>query len=430
MRSERIDWKMLFLGMFSLTQITLIGKIGISEIIVLLAAPIVYFRNQQLFKRDGVNGFLLLCFLWLGGAIFADLFNHVTFARSARGLACPIVILGTVVYLYPILRRNPSRFKWLLLGIAISHVITIFAFQRGVAGDLASAGDTAGAIDRVVRYKLFWVNMLTTWLTLPITGWYGKTPKWLACSLLLFLSGYALIGGGGRSAFLVLFVSFILIVMVGKRQMSMLWIKKNFIVLILVLGVGGLCAKGVYKHAAKSGLMGAGELGKYEEQTKEGGGVLKLLMAGRSDFFIGVFCALREPIIGYGSHGADKYNCTEEFLNKYGNASDRKMAETIMRKGWYMDVSAHSHIVTFWAFHGIFGLIFWVYALKLVIDTLRKRMHIMPEMYGYFACVIPTLCWDIPFSPFGLRMPCCLAFVMMLIAKAVERQSSRQGRLR
>lgn len=430
MRSERIDWKMLFLGMFSLTQITLVGKIGISEIVVLLVAPFSYFKNQGLFRRDGVNGFLLLCFLWLCGAVFADLYNKVPFAYSARGLACPVVILGTVIFLYPILRRNPGCFKWLLLGIAISHVITIFAFQRGGAGDLAAAGDTAGAIDRVVRYKLFWTNMLTTWLTLPIAGWYKKTPKFLSCCLLLFLAGYALIYGGGRSAFLVLLISFILIALVGKRRQSMKWIKKNFVLFVVVMCIGGFVAKGLYKYAAKSGLMGEGERGKYELQTGGGGGALKLLMAGRSDFFIGVFCAFREPIIGYGSHGRDRYDCTEEFLRKYGNEADRRMADNIVQKGWYMDVSAHSHIITFWAFHGVFGLLFWLYVLKLTIDTLRKRMHIIPELYGYLACVIPSLCWDVLFSPFGLRMPCCLALVMMLIVKAAERQSSRQGRLR
>lgn len=421
------DAIILFLiGLFSLTQVRLMGKIGISELVMVCIAPFMFLKNMSFYRREGVMGFLILCVLWLGGAIVSDLTNGSVVGQMARGISVPVVIFCTVVCIYPLLSRDIRNIKWLLLGISCSMVLSTFVFQRGSAGDLAAQGDASAAIERVVGYKLFWFNMANSWLSLPIEGWYLITPT----AYLFFVPlGLAVLGLfiGGRSSFLVMTLSWLLIFIARKNFRTMKVFRSHIVLILMVLGAAVIGVKVVYKYCVVHGYMGEEERTKYESQTRQGESAMKLLMAGRIEFFIALFAALDKPFLGHGSWALDKDGYNQDFVMEYGTEEDIRAFQWGMQMGRGIAIiRTHSHIITYWMWHGIFGLLFWAYIAFLAFTTLFKRMHLVPGLFGYLAMLLPTFCWDVLFSPFGLRINECLLFCVFIYLRHVESSMNRK----
>lgn len=414
---------LLFLiGVFSMTQIRLVGKIGISELVMCVFAPFVFLQTQYLWKRDGTLFFVNLILIWLVGGIVSDIFNRSPFQLWARGLANPVVLFSSVVCIYPLLRKNPAAMKWFLLGLAISSVVSIFIFQRGSAGDLASLGDTQGAIDKVTGYKLFWSMQLKIWLGVIICGWYLNIPAIVSCLLAFALAVFNL-SVGARSEFLVMGFTGVLLFLGGREVGAMRRFRRMFPIFVVLLFAMGGVAKFTYGWAARSGYMGDAELKKYEDQTKAGGGVLKMLMSGRSETFAGLFAALDKPILGNGSNALDSKGWRSWFLLKYGDEEDieryKVRARNAAKSGGFGGgvgfIPAHSHIICFWMYHGICGLVFWAVTIYLAFITLKNRMALVPAYFGYLAWSIPTYFWNVFFSPLGDRVGASFMFCVFLV---------------
>lgn len=420
-RQDKMDAFWLFMiACFSMTQIRLGAKIGISEIFMVLAAPIVYFKNLRYYRQDGMMPILNLLFLWFLGALFADWYNGADAFQFLRGFSVPVMIFSTVVCIHNFLRRNILNYKWILFGLACSTVISTFIFQRGGAGDMAAEGDLAGAIDRVMSYKLFWVIMIQTWILLPIQVFYLKLPLFVSLAGVLAASFLAAMSGG-RSAFLISLISMMLILFAQRKVNSMTAIKHHILTIFIVLAVLGASVRYGYKYAATHGFLTEYETAKYERQTTNSDSALGLLMSGRAPFFIGLIAALDKPIVGQGSWALDEKGYSADFLNKYGSDLDRFLVAQAQKEMRMSIIPAHSHIVCYWLWHGIFGFLFWAYVIFLAIRTFAKYLHIIPEMFGYWAIVLPDFFWAVLFSPFGLRTGECAMFVTMVLLNKIAK---------
>ena len=418
--NRRCAMWLLLIGIFTMTRINIGGKLGISELAMLLAAPIVFFRNASVFRREKIMGFLLLAFLWLVGAVFSDWYNNTFYILAAKGIANPVMVLVNCIVLYALLRKNPENLRWLLLGLAISSVISIFAFQNISDEELQMAGIDASAVTKVTGYKLFWGNMVRAWVGLVISGWYLQTPKSMSLlGVILIMAAYVLCGG--RSASASYMVSFILIFIGGTKIASMMRIKRSIVSILIVLALAGMALKTAYKYAALNGLLNEGEQRKYERQTSGGkGDMLSMFMSGRSEIFIATIAALDRPLVGHGSHAIDNKGYVANFFMKYGSDVDQKLYYESALNNIHQ-IPFHTQIVTFWMWHGILGLIFWCFVLYLVIWTLMRGMAVAPPLFGYFALVLPVTIWDLFFSPFGSRVSECAVFIMCLIARNISR---------
>ncbi len=177
-------------------------------------------------------------------------------------------------------------------------------------------------------------------------------------------------------------------------------------------------------------MLGEAEQKKYELQTKEGESVMRLLMSGRAEFFIGLFASVKQPFIGRGSWAVDKEGICRDFLYNYGSHEDYEalLKSSYMQTGLCF-IPFHTHIITYWMWHGIFGLMFWVYFLYVVVTTLRSRMHTVPGLYGYFAVVIPAFLWDLFFSPLGARMNEAMLLLLCLLVRMIDRDLSMREEL-
>ena len=425
-REGRRNAVYLFLiGLFSQTQVNLGGKLGISEFAMITVAPFLFVKNFNLLRIDKVLLFFSLILLWLSGAVFVDVYSKNYFNLAMRGIAVPITVFANCLCIYVLLRGKIDNLKWFLLGQAISCVVSIFVFQSGTAGDLAAEYGMGAGIERVVGYKLFWTNIAKTWLTLPIVAWYLKTPRVYSLLVLLFLSLFNLVSGG-RSLFIVMCVSFLIVLVGGKTKQSLAFMRKHIVTMLLLLGVVMYIGKSTYKYVAKSGMIGDYEASKYEMQTKSGEGILQILMSGRREFFIALKAALDKPIIGHGSLARDEGGYVLDFVTKYGSDDELRMSLKAHEGTRMFLIPYHTHIMTFWMWHGIFGLLFWTYVIWLAIKILFRNMDVCPSMFGYFAVIIPAFIWDVLFSPFGSRVWYSAFFVVMLLVSHLRESYLRR----
>lgn len=424
-KSSKSDAFWLFLiACFSMTQIRLGAKIGISEIFMVALAPFFYFKNLRYYRSDGMLAILNLLLLWILGALFADWYNDAVPFQYLRGFSVPVMIFSTVVCIYNFLRRDIRNFKWIIFGLACSAVISTFVFQRGAAGDMAAEGDISGAIERIISYKLFWVFMIQAWVLLPVQVFYLKLP--LSISLLaVLISSFIAAISGGRSAMLVSLISFMLIFFARRNVHSMGSIKRHLVFILIILSLVGVGVKYAYRYAFKTGMLNETETAKYERQTSTSDSILGLLMSGRAAFFIGMSAIIDKPIIGHGSWALDEKGYAFEFLNKYGSDLDRLQIARAQREAAMTIIPSHSHIVCYWLWHGITGFLFWAYIIFLAVRTFSKNMHVVPEMFGYWAVVLPVFFWDVFFSPFGLRTGECAMFVLMILTNKIAKIARR-----
>ena len=425
---DRNGTLLFLIGLFAQTQIRITGFIAIAELAMVVCAPFVFVKNKNVFMRDRVAPSIVLVLLWALGAVISDFFARSDMYDAIRGLASPGVVVCSIVCLYPLLKRNPVDLRWFLLGHALSLVLSTFMFQMG--SDIAVAEKSGqSAVEATMGYKLYWVSLVSAFLSIPIAGWYLQTPFVYSMVASCFIAVFSLITGG-RSMFAVQAVSIVLLCIARKNAKGMQQIKRQIPIIMIAMFVTAIAVKWIYSYAATHDWMGETERAKYEKQTEGRSNLLNIIMVGRSEFFIGLIAALDKPILGHGSHALDTKGYRAEFVSKYGSEGDQTlfMIQKQRRKKAgrsYFNIPAHSHIVNFWMWHGVFGLVFWVYFLLLLIQTLRKRMGIFPPYYGYLALTLPSTIWDVLFSPFGSRITIVMTLCVMLLLREMERRKRK-----
>ena len=157
---------------------------------------------------------------------------------------------------------------------------------------------------------------------------------------------------------------------------------------------------------------------KYEFQTQGGKGIISVLMGGRPQVFAGIYVALKKPIIGFGPWARDKEGYEAEFYEHYASEYARALRsrERKMQYGKFHVLGGHSHMISFWTWFGIFGLIFWIYVLVMVFRLFKTNISAMPVFFGFICAYVPAHVWHILFSPFSARIQtAALITVVMLM---------------
>ena len=426
MNKKSSDFWLFMIGMWSQTQIHLVGSLGISEFPIFLVAPFVFLIGYRELRQDGLLPFICLTIFTCIGSVLSGKVNHVYNVEILRGLASPYAIFAEVVVFHRLLRRNFGGLKWIIFGAFISGIISIFVFQPETY-TMGRFGAATGqeAVEAVTGYALFWSKKISSLMNLPISCMYFKTPLAYIIAAPLFEVGLKLVisHGSGRAAALVTMASVVMLAF-GRKSRERMFSIRNRVFLFMVVGLVSLLAfKVVYSQLAKQGILGPEAQEKYEKQTRMGSSALRILMSGRMEFFCGVMAAMDRPIIGFGNNALDEKGYALDYLQKYGAPEDynmyaRTMYDAAMR-GQIPRIPAHSHIASFWLYHGIFGLLLWLYVLWLMWLFVRRNSAAIPQWYGYFCLAIPATGWAIFFSPFGARVGETVLITCLLLAKAV-----------
>ena len=416
---------LFLIGLFALTQIHVMGSIGISELVIFMLAPFVFLSTYNTLRVEGFLTIVWLSLLACLGCLVGSWLAGTHPLSMMKGIASPYAVFACTVVFHSLLRKNLNGLKWVLLGFALSKIVNIFVFQPEtdvVRGGVKLEGDAAIAL--VTGGVLFWSTRVSTFLTLPIRGWYLQMPTWYSALAPLFVGIFYLLysGGSGRSAALALFLSAAFLVMGRKSRKRMRSVKKHLLLTLTCMVLVVLTFSVAYRFAAPKGLLGEDVQKKYERiDDKAQKSIIGLLISGRLHTFTGLRACFDKPIMGFGAKAIDIWGYTEEMLDRYGNAQDYENYKTASMKGLAHVIPAHSHIVAGWLDDGILGLLMWCYILYLIYRFFAKCTDVIPQWYGYFAITIPGAVWDIFFSPFGGRVEMGLLVTCLLLVMAIRR---------
>lgn len=415
---------LLFLiGAFSRTQIRLGGSLGVSELFVFLAAPFVFVHDYKQLQRDGFVPILVLCFLTMLGCVVSTVYNHLPAMYFIKGFASPYAIFALIVILHKLLRANIDGLKWLMLGLAVTVVLSTFILQPTTEIEKYAQGEGGiKATAAVMTSPIFWIGRLKPWVMLPVTGWYFKTPMLYLCFASIAFAVFAMFSteSGRAVALSMLFTTIVLLV--GRKKICyMNIIKQKFWFFVVAALIIAPMINMTYKYAATSGVLGEKAEEKYRHQSESGDSILAILMKGRVNFFACMYVGCKRPIVGYGPWAPDYDGVTGEFIYKYGSQQEFLEYCNMISNGVFPWLGGHSQIGTFWVWYGIFGLLLVLYILLLILSHLKNRMSTIPQWYGFFAVSIPGIVWGIFFSPFSFRVEEAVLIVACLLVRCVDR---------
>ena len=423
MNTKQSSILLFLIGLFAATRVFFIGTIGISEIPVLLCAPFIFLKDYRVLRHDGFLPVIIMPFLVLLGGTLNVIINHTSYIILAKHCALVYSIPAFIVVFHRLLRNNLRGLRWALLGFALSMVIKSFAFNPTAAVDSNGVAmlDSLDIVDSI-NSPIFWSSRLKILGIALIGGWYDSLP-------VLFNIGYvgatsvfvALSSVSGRASMATFFFGMIISVIGGKTSLGIKKVQRHFVVALLVLGCLVVLMKSVYGHFASAGALGEKARIKYELQTRQGSGILQILMAGRVEFFVGLRAMVDSPIFGYGLIPVDRKGYYLEFIKKYGDFDD---IERYYKDHVYQNldgvemIPSHSYIIGFWMYYGMMGFILWLYVLHILFMYFKRYAASVPYLFGFLSLSIPGVVWAIFFSPYAERFLFPLVFTCVLFARA------------
>ena len=424
MRHGRYGWMgfvWFAIGVGSNLQV--VASLSIAEIIILVAAPILFFTEFPYMRRDGTSIFFYLSLLVIVGCGVGAVLNHTYVDFVLRGLAATVVISLSIIFSHWILRRAPLGFKWFFVGSAISLFLCAFIMRN--ATEVYMYGDDTEAI---INGPLFWINRLKAVLLVPTQGWYLHMPMAINVCAPLFIAIFALqTSSSGRAASLTAVGFAILVLVGGKKRHTMVRISNHFWIMCSVAVVGIFLLHGVYRLSVQKDWLGEQARIKYEVQSQGEKGIMRLLLGGRTESFVGLLACRDKPIVGWGPWAMDEKGYYDEFVDKFGTYDDWVQRDKLKllygQRGmyWKRRLPCHAWITQFWAWYGIFGLIFMLYILFVTVRFLKQDVAVVPQWFGWLACTVPLILWDFFFSPFKDRVGLSLYIVACLMARAVRK---------
>lgn len=417
-RKLTIIWLMLGLG----SSLQIVASLSIAELIALSAAPLIIIKDWRCLKRDGVMPLFVLSLLVVVGCVVSSLSNHTPPSYVLRGLAVTCIVACSIVFSHWLLVRDPGGFKWYILMIPVSAVLSTFIFRQSV--EMSLYGETA---EEIMNGPIYWISRLQHLVLAPTKGWYLQTPWFINVFAPLFMAGFSILTSiSGRSTALSA-IGFAVLVIVGGKSRRTIGRVSRFFWRLCFVGIVLICAVYLgYKVSASRGWLGEDALRKYEQQTHGESGIVRLIVGGRAESFIGLLACRDKPIVGWGPWALDENGYTEEFMEKYGDWEDYQALidwRTWQLKNGYSTrmLPCHAYITEFWAWYGVFGLLFILYIIYVFLRYLKQDVAAVPQWYAWLACSIPGMFWGIFFSPFADRFGFPLFVVACLIARAVRK---------
>ena len=378
----------LFLVVAPLAQFVQMQAIGVlsgTDILLLLAFPLVLVRNLRLLRQRHVFMILLLGIGWFISQVITDLIRDTPPVDFLRGWSKIGLTLTHFTTIYLLTYRSRRRF--LLFG---------FGF---IAGQLLTLRINPGVFFAASPWKFGYCGPVTLVVflltsTLP----YFRRRKML---VLLAAVAIALINlfMGARGVALISLLAGIYAFSLRRAGAVRLRGSRLLFTLGVVL-LSGWIFMSFYSYLAQSGELGATAQSQYETQGSGEGGVL---LGGRSEILSSAMAIFDSPIIGHGSWARDpKYKfILEERRRELGYARVGVMSDDL--------IPTHSHIFGAWVEAGVMGAVFWFYIFCIVLRIMMKAPGSEPILPICIFVSIAML-WNILFSPYGADMRVVFAY--------------------
>ena len=375
-RLSALDLWALAVPAVSFIEITIVGRLIISELLMLAMLPWLWGARDRL---PLPRWFVVIWAGWLLSQVVTDLVVGTSFADWARGWAA-IVFTFTDFAAILVLVSTVRRARLFAIGLAVGGVFGYLFFPSAFA-----AGDP---------WK--WAFALPVGLALAggLSGSRGARRRWLtvgafaAFGVLNLFLGFRSLGGVSllTAGYLVLSgVS-------ARRRVSSPHAALQAIAGLAFLSLAVVGVVQLYDAAASGGFLGADARVKYEMES----GTLGVLIGGRSEVLVSTQAVIDSPILGHGSWAKDF--AYVDLLAERASALGYEIGAGPADVGL---IPTHSYLMGSWVWAGLLGGLFWLTILGIAVWLLANLHVFAMEFAPLLAFSTMLLTWNVAFSPYG-----------------------------
>lgn len=372
---------LFLIGLSSALNFNLIGTVFGADIIIILSLPVLLLRPGPRPLLREAAPYLILCTLWLIGAITSDLIRQSPFENYSRGWARIIFFAATLTALLLLSELRIHRLMIYFIGLAVAGIVsaTLFpnAYQKGVPWKFGYA--TPIAILVVAFASRRTTSSLAQQVSAPmIMAVINLLMNFRSMFAMLVLTiGVTTLTWGARW------------IAPGRRLMS-----TSFVLTFLTLSALGMWGgASAYGYIARSGALGAVALEKVELQDRSG---LGPLLSGRAESLVSTKAIADSPILGHGSWAEDR-----RYMDLYAQMLRTRGVKAVGTMFDQSFIPSHSYFLGSWVEAGIAGGLFWVFCWIMTLRAMILLVDIRSAATPFAAFLLAQLLWNILFSPFG-----------------------------
>lgn len=373
------------------------GRAAMFDLVSYVLGPILFLINYRRYTR-AERRLLLLAFLWFLGACYSNWWRGEPFEVALKGNAIVFNVFCMLAVGIAMLRRSMHSFLWFSVGYGLGCVVSLYVFQNGALLSFAETAGYSGGVGGIQDYLVekqvypFYAQALYLSVLFPLRV-HKLIPWFLIISGCISSAFLLLFYGASRSGFGIYFLTAVVVIAYVYFRPVVRAFSKNAVFFLVSVLIMSAAAFQTYSHLAQIGALGEREYQKYVTEIEESdSGVL-----GSRDDLIRAWPFLsRHPFVGSGSSAIDRWGYivdSNDFL-----------------------IPGHSALVGAWAQNGMLGLIFWAYAICIIINFARKRMILFYDWFPFLAFIMVFMMWNILFSPFGgLRGIACMSVALCAV---------------
>jgi len=379
-------------------EITLGGRLFLSEVVLLLALPFLLDNA----RRRGVSriapGVVALGLLWFLGLVLTDIYRGTPFEDYSRGWSKVAFILINFVALSLLIDGRWRRVSLFSVGLVLGQVLQFYItpnlnadsdpWKFGLGPPITLAGVLIAS--RLTIYH---------WPFVPVT-------ILVALGLINFELGAR--GSGGVCLLSALALALAL------RTQRLVRLRRRALgaaAILTVIAVVGLALVEAYGYSARHGHLGERAQQKYVSSESD----LGILLSGRPEILVATRAVRDSPLLGHGSWAKDPKYAAALRDQLFRAGSSRYDAFVFSPEG---EIPAHSYLFGAWVEAGILGGMFWLWLL-LVALSLISRLHRLEVGRVVIVSFLTILfLWNVLFSPLGAEGRLSVAFVLVVVLLA------------
>jgi hypothetical protein len=374
---------------------------SIFDVLCLISAP--WILRWYL---DSDLGFVpVLAVLWPFGIVLSDFLNDTPWTSTAVDLLFAASYLIPVVAFPWLVHGRVDRFipvgMWSFVGIAI------FAWSTFAVTEVRD----------LWKFVLGGPLALMVALGLSRPRNIGSLHVPLVLGLVAVLS-FAL---GARSLGGSMAIGAVVMTALSVRRGA----KPTVAMLLAIVVGGGLVAVDGYTFAASTGILGETEQLRYQRIERAESG---LIDSGRPQQPVSWMMVRERPVLGYGSNPALSPEQRVEALKIFFERGI-SLGDFLTKRVFGGEFQAHSILLDAWVRAGLLGALAIVALPFVAVLTLaREYGRRLPDQFlPFLACVLPTIAWDIYYSPVTPMSGVMLGLVLAALGVARNTEQSRRS---
>jgi O-antigen ligase len=379
------DAAVFILGAAGAYSVSLVGSFPGDEVLLIPMLPaLLLVRGRRAFAHRYI-WFYVLALAWLFGTVVGDFYHGSPFTSRIKGIARIVFFIVDFMALAILINNRARR----MVVFALSIVVVMLFIARYFQGEF------------LTQWKFGLSSSVIIVALLGSSYFYSRRKYSVCLGISLALAALNLVYAF-RSQVGILLISAALTIPVfeqgagsargGERSSRNLF---QLIILLVLAGGSGYLANQAFKFAANQGIFDEDVAAKFSTQSE---GKLGVLFGGRPETLVAIQAIRDSPIIGHGSFAVDQryLELKQDIQYEYGY-TDVDTPEDIKDP----TIPTHSHLTMAWVESGIFGGLFWMYILVLVIRAIFRVGLLRPSLAPLYCYLLVNFTWDILYSPFG-----------------------------